>query len=237
MLGIKISIVNLIERYIRRTKNPDFSFDKALETSVLLSLLTIKMVQFIRGLKFFHMKKRGVLIFLGSGVSVFNKKNIYLGNNVQIARNVSLNALGKQPLRIGSNVSIGSFSSVIISTSFNNIGEFIFIGDNVGIGEYAYIGGGGGTSIGEGTIIGQYLSIHPENHIYADLGKAIRLQGVTREGVSIGKNCWIGSKVTITDGVRLGENSVVAAGSVLTESFPKNVVVAGVPAKIIREIK
>jgi len=57
-----------------------------------------------------------------------------------------------------------NYSRIITSTSFNNIGEFIRIGDSVGIGEFAYLGGGGGLEIGNDCIIGQYLSCHPENH-------------------------------------------------------------------------
>ena len=159
-----------------------------------------------------------------------------LGNNVNLEDYVKLSALGKEKLYIGDNVGIGSFSQVITSTSFNNIGEFIKIGNNVGIGEFSYIGGGGGTSIGDDTIIGQYFSTHPENHIYLEKDKLIREQGTTRKGIKIGKNCWIGSKVAVLDGVLIGDNCVIAAGSVVTKSFSNGLVIGGVPAKVIKKI-
>ena len=175
-------------------------------------------------------------MFFERQIYLLNKKNIKFGNNVNIGNNSRLSALGKGNLLIGDNVNIGAFSQVIISTSFNNIGEFIKIGNNVGIGEYAYIGGGGGTTIGNDTIIGQYLSVHPENHNYADKSKLIREQGVSRKGIRIGNDCWIGAKVTILDGVNLGDKCVVAAGSIVTKSFPNNSLIGGIPARLLKNI-
>jgi acetyltransferase-like isoleucine patch superfamily enzyme len=50
----------------------------------------------------------------------------------------------------------------------------------------------------------------------------------------IGKNCWIGSNAVILPGVELGDNVIVGAGAVVTKSFPENLKVAGVPAKVIQ---
>ena len=50
----------------------------------------------------------------------------------------------------------------------------------------------------------------------------------------IGSNCWIGAKATILDGVHIGDGCIVAAGAVVTKSFPDNVIIGGVPAKIIK---
>ncbi|MCG8310081.1 MAG: acyltransferase, partial [Cytophagales bacterium] len=122
-----------------------------------------------------------------------------------------------------------------VSTSMENPGRFIKIGNNVGIGEFAYLGGGGGLEIGDDCIAGQYFSCHPENHNFSDPDVVIRLQGVSRRGIKIGSNCWIGSKVTILDGVTLGKGCVLAAGSVVTRSFPANSIIGGVPAKLIRK--
>lgn len=55
--------------------------------------------------------------------------------------------------------------------------------------------------------------------------------------VLIRKNAWIGAKATILPGVIIGENAVVAAGAVVTSDVPKNSVVAGVPAKVIKKIE
>ncbi|MBQ0768893.1 MAG: acyltransferase [Bizionia sp.] len=227
---------NLAENYIRKTKNKDFKFDKNLTTSLLLNFIVHKLFSFFRSLKFLRFNQRGKLMFFGKRVQLFNKKNMRFGNNTVIGDYVKISALGQGKLELGDNVNIGSFSQIIISTSFNNIGRYIKIGDNVGMGEFAYIGGGGGTKIGKDTIIGQYFSTHPENHNFSDKSKLIRDQGVSRKGIQIGDNCWIGSKVTILDGVVIGNNCVIAAGSVVTKGFPQGSVIGGVPAKLIKNI-
>lgn len=222
----------LIEKIIR-LRNPDFRFDDQLSSAMLMSLVSDKGRAFIRGL----LKNPGHLrsgLMLGRRVRLLNKQNMQLGRWVKIEDYVYMNALGSGKLHIGDNSSIGAFSRVIISTSFNNIGKHIKIGDNVGIGEYAYLGGGGGLEIGDNCIVGQYLSCHPENHNYADLDMQIRHQGVTRQGIKVGKNCWIGSKVTITDGVEIGDNCVIAAGAVVTKTMPANALIGGVPAKVLK---
>jgi len=229
-------IKGIIEKYIRLSKNKDFSFDSEVTNSALRSLIYTKLLSLLRGMKFFNFRKRGLILLFGKKVSLFNRSNMDFGNNVNISDYVRLSALGKGKLKIGNNVNIGSYSQLIISTSFNKIGEYIIIGDNVGMGEFSYIGGGGGSIIGKNTIIGQYFSMHPENHNFSNPSLLIREQGVERVGIEVGENCWIGSKVTILDGVKIGNNCVIAAGSVVTKSFPENSMIGGVPAKLLKSI-
>ena len=148
---------------------------------------------------------------------------------------VLLDGLGGSGISLGSRVSIGAFSRLSVSGSLSILGKGILIGEDVAIGDFSHIGGAGGVSIGRDTIAGAYLSIHPENHNFDDITKPIRLQGVNRQGIVIGENCWIGAKVTILDGVKLGDGCVVAAGSVVRGHFPNNVIIGGVPAKILKQ--
>ena len=229
-------IRNLILKILRK-KNPDFTLDSAVTSGVLLSLCWQKTSCFIRSFKLLFFGKIPKYLFLGRGVRFFNIANMRFGKFVQLEDQVYLNALGNGPLELGNNVKIGAFSRLIISTSFNEIGRFIKIGDNVGLGEFAYLGGAGGLEIGADCIIGQYLSCHPENHHFEDTSRLIRHQGVKRKGIKIGKNCWIGAKVTILDGVVIGDNCVIAAGAVVTKSMPSNIVIGGVPARQIKKIQ
>jgi len=170
----------------------------------------------------------------GRGVRYYNLSQIRWGRFVKLDDHVYLSAMGTGGIELGNNTGIGAYSRLVVCTDFQHPGGFIRIGNNVGIGEFAYLGGAGGLTIGNDCIVGQYFSCHPENHVYNNPVMPIRLQGVTRKGIVIGNNCWIGSKVSILDGVTLGEGCVVAAGSVVTRSFGPNSVIGGVPARLIK---
>ncbi|WP_107038039.1 acyltransferase [Brumimicrobium mesophilum] len=226
----------LLQTLIRK-RNPNFSFDPALDNATLISFLWAQAWGILRAFKLVFHFKNPKMASLGRQVHFFNSRKISFGKFMKLGNNVQISALGKNGVKIGNNVSIGAFSRIIISTSFNHLGEYIKIGNNVGLGEFAYLGGAGGLEIGDECIIGQYFSCHPENHVTSALDLSIRHQGVTRKGIKIGKNCWIGSKVTILDGVEIGEGCVIAAGAVVNKSFPKNSIIGGVPARILKTRK
>ncbi len=219
---------------IIRLRNPHFAFDPALSNWALLAFVATQGMGLLRGFKLLFYLKNPRMAILGKRVSFFNTPAIHLGRFVKLGHDVHISALGKKGVFIGNNVGIGAFSRVIVSTSLHHLGEYIKIGHNVGIGEFAYLGGAGGLEIGDECIIGQYFSCHPENHCYDDPGLAIRLQGVRRKGIKIGNNCWIGSKVSILDGVEIGEGCIIAAGAVVTQSFPPHSIIGGVPAKTLK---
>ena len=78
------------------------------------------------------------------------------------------------------------------------------------------------------------------DHIKKDVntkGKKIIESKTAFKNVKIGKNVWIGNYSTIFPGVTIGDNSIVSAYSFVTENVPKNRVVAGQPARIIKKIK
>lgn len=161
---------------------------------------------------------------------------IRFGRNLNIERNCYIDALSKDGLIMGNNVSVGYNTFIRITGSLQNIGKGIIIGNNVGLGTHSFYGCGVGfLEIGDDCIFGNYVSIHPENHSYSDLFIPIRLQGVySIGGVKIGKGCWIGAKATILDGTRIGDGCIVAAGAVVKGEFPDNVIIGGIPAKILK---
>ena len=228
-------IIALTEKVIQ-WRNPSFHFDPHLRFGVILELCLVKLFSWMRSWKLLFRLRIPNRLFLGRNVSFFGLSNIRFGQWVQLHDNVYISGLGKGKIELGNNVTIGAYSRIITSSSFNNIGEHIKIGDNVGIGEFAFLGGGGGLEIGDDCIVGQYLSCHPENHNFYDNTQLIRHQGVTRQGIKIGKNCWIGAKVTVLDGVTIGDNCVLAAGAVVTKDMPANSVIGGVPAKVIKSL-
>jgi len=111
----------------------------------------------------------------------------------------------------------------------------IEFGDNIFINFDCVILDCARVKIGDNCLIAPQVGIYTAAHPTA---LEERLSGLeyARE-VVIGNNCWIGGHSTICPGVRLGDNVIVAAGSVVTKSFGDNVIIGGNPAKIIREIE
>ena len=177
--------------------------------------------------------RRPALLFLGPRARIRGLRLLQFGPRLRLGKQTELTCWIQGGIRIGCDFSLGEYSS--ISNGFNPFADIgsIVIGCNVGIGGHSFICCPSTLTIGDNTITGQYLSIHPQNHVFSDPGTPIRLQGVTAQGIHIGADCWIGAKVTILDGVSIGDGSIVAAGAVVTQSCPPRSIVGGVPAKII----
>lgn len=216
----------IFEILIKKIKKNNFTFDPNIQSKDLFFVFWDCLKKYFRGVFIYRR-----FIMVGKNCTLYKVK---FGKGVNINHNVTINGIGKKAIYLGNNVSIGSFSLLKTSGSLQTLGKGIYIGDNVGIGEFAHIGGAGGVKIGDNTIIGSYFSVHPENHIFSDLHILIKEQGVSHKGISIGSNCWIGAKVTILDGSVIGNGCIIAAGAVVNTTFPDNVVLAGIPAKIIK---
>jgi acetyltransferase-like isoleucine patch superfamily enzyme len=224
----------IFTRFIQ-LRNPDFELHERVSFGMMLSFGVITFLQLLRGFKVLLFGKSPKMMMLGRNVKFRYASLIHFGKFLKTGDNVVFSALSTTGISLGNNVSIGSFSQVIASTSLSNPGIGIRLGDRVGIGEFAYLGGGGGLTIGSDCIVGQYFSCHPENHNFNDLDALIRLQGVSRKGIEIGEGCWIGAKVTILDGAKIGNHCVIAAGAVVAGDFADYSVIGGVPAKVIKQ--
>ncbi|MBC2318264.1 acyltransferase [Listeria booriae] len=108
--------------------------------------------------------------------------------------------------------------------------ERIEIGDNVYIAHNNWMNGVGGLKIDSNVRIGPMSVIVTSQHTFEN-GKMT--SGYTPAPVRIGSGCWIASKAVITDGVEIGSDSLIAAGAVVTKSFPTQSKIGGVPAKLI----
>lgn len=226
----------LFERVIRSSKNPEFRFDPAISSLMLFSFAWKMLIEWFRGLRLLPLLRLPRFLFLGRGVTFSHLSRIELGKWVVLGDFVTLSGLGRGKLIIGDGCRIGSFSRVVVSTTFNNLGEHIHLGHHVAIGDYSSLGGSGGLTIGANTITGQYFSVHPENHRFDDPERPIRQQGTERKPVRIGENCWLGAKVTVLAGVTIGNNCVIGAGSLVTKDIPDNSIAVGNPARVIRSL-
>ena len=92
-----------------------------------------------------------------------------------------------------------------------------------------YIQGLNGIFIGDDTIFAPGVKIISANHEQAKLSDI-----VSSNPIIIGKRCWIGANAVILPGIKLGDDVVVAAGSVVNKDFANNSVIAGIPAKLVK---
>ncbi len=113
---------------------------------------------------------------------------------------------------------------------------WIKIGSESLIGEYSVIRGQGGVTIGDRVYTSPMTQIIAVNHVFDDPGRPFIEQGITARGITIEDDVWLGSACVVTDGVRIGRGSVIAAGAVVTDDVPPHTVVAGVPARVIKQI-
>lgn len=158
---------------------------------------------------------RGSSVAFPAG-TMFGERWIEIGADTRIGTNVTLCAgmvpgqdLGADPvLRLGDRCVVGRGSHVIAHRS-------IEIGDDVFTGPYVYI--------------------TDQNHGYTDPEVPIGLQWPSNTSVFIGSGSWLGAGAIVLPGAQIGRNVVVAAGSVVRGVIPDRCVVAGVPAKIVRE--
>jgi len=226
----------IIEKLIRTLKgDPNYKWESPYSTRDLFSVSFHRFVQVVRGLflKPF-LKKSSGLIFIGSNVKVRHAYQLTAGKNLILEDGVSINALSEQGIILGDHVSIAHNSILFCTGIIAQKGTGITIGDRTGISARAYFAGQGGITIGNDVIMGPNVQVFSENHAFADPTLTIKEQGVIKDPVVIGNNCWIGGGATILAGVHIGDGCVVAAGSVVTKSVAANSIVAGVPAKVIK---
>ena len=149
--------------------------------------------------------------------------------------------MGKGKITIAKTVKIGVKTSPVFLSTYgyiearNNlskvvIGERVWINNNVSI-----VSEGEGIIIGDDTLIGHDVEIIDSDFHDLDPGKRMGGKAKTAR-VEIGKNVFIGNNVKIGKGVKIGENSVIGLGSVVFSSIPPDSIVAGNPAKVIKNI-
>jgi len=226
----------LVEKIIRKLKrNPDYKWESKYTIVDLGIILSGRLGQIVRGgwTRLFLKHVEG-LLFIGKNVKIRHAYLFSAGKNLIIEDNVFINAMSYDGIMVKDNVSIARNCTLIGTGIISQKGKGIVIGNNTGINSGAYLGGQGGIEIGDNVIIGPGVQVFSENHNFSDLNINIKDQGVSRNGVVIKNDCWIGAGVIILAGVTIGNGCVIAAGSVVTRSVANDSVVAGVPGRVLK---
>ena len=129
---------------------------------------------------------------------------------------------------------LGDYSVIESFCCINNAVGDVIIGDHTRIGLHNTIIGP--VTIGSHVNLAQGITVTALNHNFTDTEKRIDEQGVSTSPVTIEDDIWIGANATILSGVKIGQHSVIAAGAVVTKDVPPHSLVAGVPAKVIKQI-
>ncbi|HEY8804935.1 MAG TPA: DapH/DapD/GlmU-related protein [Clostridium sp.] len=116
---------------------------------------------------------------------------------------------------------------------YTDCGKNICVGMNVFINSGCRFQDQGGIAIGDGVLIGHNVVLATLNHDIDPRKRSTMHPGP----IVIGKNVWIGANATVVPGVTIGDGAVIAAGAIVTKDVPANVIVGGVPAKIIKKIE
>lgn len=225
----------LISKLISILKKEPYKVDDNISDMDLFEILLNRLTQVFRGFKVrIKLKKCSGIAFIGKRVKILSGKKIIAGKSLIIEDGCFINAMSNEGIKIGTNFSLGRNSIIECTGVIRELGEGLVIGNHVGIAANAFISVRGKVTIGDDCIFGPGVSIHAENHVFDDIDIPIRLQGSDRKGITIGNNCWIGSKVTILDGVTIGNNCVIAAGAVVNKDLPDNCIAGGVPVKVLK---
>ena len=161
--------------------------------------------------------------------------HIRLGRGSYIDENVYIHAC-PGGVEIGANTLI-MHGAVLHVYNFRNLPHAgIRIGHDSLVGEYTVIRGQGGVTIGDRVYTSPMTQIIAVNHVFDNPRQPFTAQGITAQGIVIEDDVWLGAAAVITDGVRVGKGSVVAAGAVVTCDVPPLTVVGGVPARVLRQV-
>jgi acetyltransferase-like isoleucine patch superfamily enzyme len=170
-----------------------------------------------------------------NGVRLRFANHIHLGHRTYLDQHVYIHAC-PNGVEIGPGTLV-MHGAVLHVYNFRDLPHAgIRIGRDSLVGEYNVIRGQGGVTIGDRVYTSPLVQIVAVNHVFDDPDRSFVEQGITAEGIAIEDDVWIGSGAIICDGVRVGQGAVVAAAAVVTEDVPPQTVVAGVPARVIREI-
>lgn len=227
--------MQIVNRIIQKLGRENYAVDVDLTRKDLFLIVSEKGMQILRGLwlKLF-LKRSAGLLFVGKRCKIRYAHKITLGHTVIIGDQVEINALCKNGVVIGNNVSIHRNTIIDCTGVIRELGEGLEIENNVGIAQNCFIQVRGRVKIGSNIMFAPNVSIFSENHNTTDTERLMIEQGTNRKGVVIGDDVWVGTRAVILDGVTVGKGSIIAAGSIVNRDVEPYSIVGGIPARVLK---
>lgn len=152
-------------------------------------------------------------------VEVRTPEQVKIGRNTLIKRGTILNGRSEGHqfgLVLGPETYIKEYCYI------DSYGGVINIAGPCAIGQFCTFHGGGGLKIGRYVMFGAHCYVIASNHVFGSLELPYMLQGDRAKGIVIEDNVWVGGGSILLDGVTIGRNSVIGAGSIVTKNIPAN---------------
>jgi len=155
--------------------------------------------------------------------------HVVLRGMVFLGKRVELHArAGFGRLEIGRWVHIGDGSSLRCHEGSLRIGDKVVLGKDNTVNCYLDV------EIGAATIVADWVYVTDFDHKTSDVHVPIKDQGIVKTPVRIGPDCWIGAKVSVLRGTRIGRGSVLGAHAVVRGDVPEYSIAVGIPARVVR---
>jgi acetyltransferase-like isoleucine patch superfamily enzyme len=170
-------------------------------------------------------------VVFGVNVTLRHPHKIAIGDNVVIDDGCCLDAKGtdNKGITIGNGVFVGR--NTILSCKNGDI----VIDDQANIGFNCEIFSASRVRVGKSVLMAAYTYLVGGDHLYDRVDIPVLEQGRTARGIEVDDNVWLGTHVVVTDGSRVGRDAIVGAGAVVVGEIPEFSIVAGIPAKVMRD--
>lgn len=174
--------------------------------------------------------------------TAYHRQRFAAFGRTSVLDSTALDLCGLRYVSVGEHTEIARGATLAVR-NIDSVGPkpFIRIGDNCHIGVGIHITAVRGIEIGDGLLTGSNVLITDNSHgttrdMLTDTSPIDR-SIVSKGGVKIGCNVWLGNNVCVLSGITVGDGAIVAAGAVVTHDVPPYSLVAGVPARVIRQLK
>jgi acetyltransferase-like isoleucine patch superfamily enzyme len=155
---------------------------------------------------------------------------VRIGDNVEFRRNVEIRAHGQSEVLIGDKTRIDRGVRLLAANKAR-----IDIQAGARIGLYTVLNGGDSITVGKKALVSGFVYLQTSMHGYANRDQSVQDQGYEHAPVQLAEDTWLGTHVVVLPGVTIGQGGVVGSNAVVTKNVDAYQVVAGIPAKPLKE--